>query len=50
VINREGISQLSAATIAELDSIYEARENGGRRNFDKRVIELSIQSEPVADS
>src|SRR5215472_5226233 len=50
VINREGICQLTAATIVELESIYEVRENGGRRNFDKRVSELSIQSEPVADS
>jgi hypothetical protein len=50
VINREGIFQLAAATIAELDSIHEARENGGRRNFDKRILELSIQRQAVADS
>jgi hypothetical protein len=50
VINRDGISQLAGTTIAELDSIYDAREDGGRRNFDKRVSELSIQREPVADS
>jgi hypothetical protein len=50
VINREGLFQLSAATIAELETIYEAREDGGRRIFDKRVIELSVQKEQVADS
>jgi hypothetical protein len=50
IINREGISQLSTATIEELDDVYDGRENGGRRVFDKRVNELSILREPVADS
>ncbi len=50
IINRDGIAQLSAATIQGLDGIYDGRENGGRRVFDKRVTELSIHKEPVADS
>jgi hypothetical protein len=50
VIDRAGIFQLTAATIHELDEIYDGRENGGQRNFDPRVRELSIHKELVADS
>jgi len=50
VVNRDGIVRISAATIKELDDIYDERENGGQRNFDRRVTELSILKETVANS
>ncbi len=48
VIDRDGIYTLKPTAISELEGIYDERENGGRRNFDKRITDLKLEKEPMA--